>query len=90
MTSFWRVTLGYMTSTDYALEELAIWEQALREQRELEEVLGEARRRQRPQHVIELMPQVQALRTRADLLLAEAVKVKCSFSNQKEMNDERD
>ena len=72
-----------MTPTDYAIEELALWEQSLRKQREAEEEFDEARRRRRPQRVIELMPQLQALRTRTDLLLANAVKVKCSFTDQK-------
>lgn len=72
-----------MTPTDYAVEELSIWEQALRTQREAEAEFDEARRERRPQRVIELMPQLQALRTRTDLLLADAVKVKCSFTEQK-------
>jgi hypothetical protein len=72
-----------VTPTDYAVEELAIWEQALRTQREAETEFDEARRERRPQRVIELMPQLQALRTRTDLLLAEAVKAKCSFTEQK-------
>jgi hypothetical protein len=77
------VTLRYVTPTDYAAEELSLWEQALREQRQAEEELDRARRQRRPKRVIELMPALQALRTRADLLLAEAVKVKCSFTAQK-------
>jgi hypothetical protein len=63
----------------YAAEELSLWEPALREQRRAEEELDGARRIRRPKLVIELMPVVQALKTRADLLLAEAVKVKYSF-----------
>lgn len=72
-----------MTPTDFAAAELDLWEQALREQRRAEADLNEARRRRRPKRVIELMPVLQALRRRADLLLAEAVKVKCSFNVQK-------
>ena len=76
-----------MSPTDFAAAELDLWEQALREQRGAEEELNEARRRLRPKRVIELMPVLQALRTRADLLLAEAVKVKCSFTAQGLMTD---
>jgi hypothetical protein len=74
-----------MTPTDYATDELSLWQQALREQRQAEEELDAARRKRRPKRVIELMPVLQALRTRADLLLAEAVKVKCSFTAAKEL-----
>lgn len=76
-----------MTPTDYATDELDRWEQALGEQRRAEEELDAARQRRRPKRVIELMPVLRALRTRADLLLAEAVKVKCSFTAQKLLTD---
>ena len=72
-----------MTPTDYAHSELATWEQALREQREAEEQLNAARQKRQPQRVLDLMPQVEALRLRADLLLAEAVMAKCEFSDQR-------
>lgn len=72
-----------MTPTDYAHSELATWEQALREQRQAEEQLEAARRQRRHARVLELMPQVQALRIRADLLLADAVMTKCEFSDQR-------
>ena len=74
-----------MTPTDYAIEEFAMWERSLREQREAEEEFDEARRRRWAQRVIELMPQLQALRTRTDLLLADAVRVKRSFTDRKFM-----
>jgi hypothetical protein len=80
-----RVTLRYVTPTDYAAAELEMWEKALREQLDAEKALDAVRRRKRLRRVFELMPQVQALRTRADLLLAEAVKVKLSFIDQKVM-----
>jgi hypothetical protein len=71
------------TPSDYAAEELAMWEQALREQRSAEDELKAARRSGPPPRVFELLPQVDALRTRADLLLAEAVKVKCTFRDHR-------
>jgi hypothetical protein len=74
-----------MTPTDYAVDELSLWQQALREQRQAEEELNAARRKRRPKRVIEMMPVLQTLRTRADLLLAEAVKMKCSFTTAKEL-----
>jgi hypothetical protein len=68
-----------MTPSEYAQEELALWEQALREQREVEMQLQEARKARARSRVQELLPQVHALTTRADLLLARAVNVKCTF-----------
>jgi hypothetical protein len=76
-----------VTPTDYATDELDLWERALREQRRAEEELDAARQKQRPKHVLELMPMLRALRTRADLLLAEAVKVKYSFTAKKLLTD---
>jgi hypothetical protein len=72
-----------VTPTDYAIAELTSWEQALRLQRELEEQLQAARQKNLPEAVLDLMPQVQVSRTRADLLLARAVKVKCEFRDQR-------
>jgi hypothetical protein len=72
-----------VTPTDYATAELASWEQALRLQRELEEQLQEARQKGHNDRILDLMPEVRALRTRADLLLAEAVKVKCEFRDER-------
>ena len=60
-------------------EELSLWEQALREQSQAERELGIARRKGLRRRVVELMPQVETLTTRADLLLADAVHVKCTF-----------
>jgi hypothetical protein len=68
-----------MTQTAYAADELSLWEEALREQRQAERELEMARKNGRRRRVVELIPQVQALTTRADLLLAEAVHVKCTF-----------
>jgi hypothetical protein len=68
-----------MTPSDYAQKELQLWEQALLEQRQAEEELQKAREGRAWTRARELLPQVHALTTRADLLLAEAVKVKCTF-----------
>ena len=55
----------------------------MREQRQAEEQLDAARQRRQPQRVLDLMPQVDALRLRADLLLAEAVIAMCEFADQR-------
>jgi hypothetical protein len=68
-----------MTPTDYAAAELELWQEALREQRDAEEQLRAHRRGLAFARVLQLRPEVEALRTRSDLLLAEAVKVKCAF-----------
>jgi hypothetical protein len=68
-----------MTPSEYAQDELAVWESALREQRAAERQLQSARSERARSRVQELLPQVHALTTRADLLLADAVKVKCTF-----------
>jgi hypothetical protein len=68
-----------MTPSEYAATELSIWEQALREQREAERELETVRRRGPSERIHELLPEVRAARLRADLLLADAVKVKCTY-----------
>lgn len=68
-----------MTPTEYAQEELSVWERALEEQRAAERELQQARTARAATRVRELLPQVHALATRADLLLAQAVRVKCTF-----------
>ena len=73
------LTLIYMTPTEYAADEIALWEQARREECELELQLDTARRNGPWQLVVDLLPQVRALRARAALLLADAVRVKCMF-----------
>jgi hypothetical protein len=78
-----RVTFVCVTATDYAATELALWEQALREQQDTEEQLMAAYDERRYQRALALLPEAKALRTRADLLLAEAVKVKCTFRDQR-------
>ena len=63
----------------YAAKELARWQSALNEQREAERHLNEIRRRGPRSHAVQLLYRVERLRTRADLLLAEAVGVMCAF-----------
>lgn len=74
-----RVTLSYMGPTDYAAEEIELWQEALRDQREAEQIIDAAYAIGQAARVLELLPQVRVLRTRADLLLAQAVKIKCVF-----------
>jgi hypothetical protein len=67
-----------MTPTNYAAEELAMWQEALREQRDAEALLAVARANRSPDR-FELATRVEALSTRADLLLANASRVKAVF-----------
>lgn len=78
---YW-VTLCYMTPTEYAAEKLAEWKRALQEQREVEAALATARKKRKHEVILELMPQVEFLRTKADLLLADAVRAKCLLGDQ--------
>lgn len=71
-----------MTPSDYAAEELALWERALREQREVERELPMARQAKTVVQYYSLLRRQQELRARADLLLVEAVKKKLSFSRK--------
>jgi len=71
--------LHYDEPMKYAAEELARWQSALNDQREAERHLNEVRRRGPRSHAVQLLSRVDRLRTRADLLLAEAVGVMCAF-----------
>jgi hypothetical protein len=53
---------------------LAAWEAALQEQRDAERKFAAAHEKEDRQTILALSAEVDALRTRADLLLAEAVK----------------
>jgi hypothetical protein len=68
-----------VTPTDYAAEEIALWEEALREQRLVEEQISAARSKRQMTNVLEPGSKLRVLRTTADLLLADAVKVKRTF-----------
>jgi len=71
-----------MTPSDYAIEELMVWEGALQDQRDAERRLSEAGQLQQPKDLYELLHEVECLQTRADLLLAQAVKVKCAYRDR--------
>lgn len=68
-----------MTEQEFAAEELREWEAALREQREAEYDLLVAWRSGDRQRLAHQLSVVGLLRQRADLLLAEAVRVMCAF-----------
>src|SRR3954462_15546708 len=68
-----------MTPSEYAADEIALWERALRDQRDAESQLEAASLIGNPREMHELRYVVASLRTRADLLLAEAVRVMCAF-----------
>lgn len=70
-----------MTPTDYAAEELAIWEQALRYQREVERQAAAARKARRLPEYYALLNLEDEARLQADLLLARAVEKKRAFRN---------
>lgn len=68
-----------MTPSDYAAEELALWERALQDQREVERQVVAARQARDIPEYYALLNLGDELRTRADLLLAKAVEKKRSF-----------
>jgi hypothetical protein len=68
-----------MTPSDFAVVELGLWEQALRQQRDAEIQLAAARRAKRRKDLYKLLNQVEVLRNRADILLVQAIEVKRSF-----------
>lgn len=80
--------IDHVTPTEFAEIELALWEQALREQQDAEQRLERARHKGPRERVFALMSEVEALRTRADLLLAEAVRVKCLLRDGGAESDE--
>lgn len=71
-----------MTPNEYAAEKLAAWKRALQEQREIEAALAAARKERKHELILALMPEVEFLRTKADLLLADAVKARCLLGDQ--------
>lgn len=77
-------TISYMTKrepTDPAAQELALWQVALNEQRAAERQLDVARRGRKPRSIYPLHAKVEALRNRADMLLAKAVETKLLFAD---------
>jgi hypothetical protein len=73
-----------MKPSDYAVEELALWERAMQEQREAEDRLLASRVTAAGSALMELVEQVQQSRTKADLLLAEAARVKSQYGEKRE------
>lgn len=71
-----------MTPSEYAAEKLATWKRALHEQRDVEAALTAARKKRQHSLILKLMPEVEFLRTKADLLLADAVKAKSLLGDQ--------
>jgi hypothetical protein len=65
--------------SEFAPEDLSLWHDALLKQREAEARLAAAVEAKAVSQVMELLPEVDALRTVADLLLAEAVRLKCDI-----------
>lgn len=66
-----------MTPGEYAKKELSRWQHALEEQRRAEAALDAATKARRHALIMELMPKVDLLQTKADLLLADTVKLMC-------------
>jgi hypothetical protein len=81
-------TVPAVTPSEFAAVELALWEQALQEQHTAERHLEQARRKGPRLHVAALTSQVEALRVRAALLLAEAVQAQCDFRHGGPVDDE--
>jgi hypothetical protein len=79
---------GRVTPSEFAAVEIALWEQALAEQHLAERRLEQARRQGPRLHVAALTSQVEALRIRADLRLAEAVQAQCEFRHGGPVPDE--
>jgi hypothetical protein len=73
-----------MKPSDFAVEELALWERALQEQRAAEERLMAARATLTGPALMELLEQVHELRTNADLLLANAARAKAQYRERRD------
>lgn len=72
-----------MTPSEFAEDEFAEWDDALLAQRMAERQLEAALPTASPEELAALLRQVRALRTRADLMLADAVHLKCSYRDSK-------
>jgi len=72
-----------MTPSEFAEDEFAEWDEALLEQRMAEQALEAAMPTATPNELAALLRQVRALRIRADLMLADAVQLKCSYRDSK-------
>ncbi len=72
-----------MTPSEFAEDEFAEWDEALLAQRMAERQLEVALPTASPEELAALLKHVRALRTRADLMLADAVQLKCSYRDSK-------
>lgn len=72
-----------MTPSEFAEDEFAEWDEALLAQRMAERALEVAMPTASSDELAALLRQVRALRIRADLLLADAVQLKCSYRDSK-------
>lgn len=68
-----------MDPSEFADDELEMWQEALSDQREAERQLEQARRGSDPASYAQMLNRLEELRVRADLLLAEAVALKASY-----------
>lgn len=78
-----------MYEHDFAAAELRAWECALQEQREAEYDLVMAHNAGDRERVRQVWRLVCTLRTRADMLLAEAVRVRCEAPTSDRLTDTR-
>lgn len=73
-----------MTPSEFAEDELVEWELAMAAQRAAErELLEAAAAAASAEQLQELVQRVQRARTRADLMLADAVQLKCSYRDSR-------
>ena len=72
-----------MTPSEFAEDEFAQWDVALLAQRMAERQLEVALPTASPEELTKLLHQVRTLRRRADLMLADAVQLKCSYRDSK-------
>jgi hypothetical protein len=77
-------TIALVNPSDYAVEELALWERALQEQRAAEQQVHAMHMALPTPELVALAEHAHLLRTRADLLLAEAVRVKSHYRDQRD------
>ncbi len=72
-----------MTPSEFAEDEFAQWDEALLAQRMAERQLEEALPTASPDELAALLQQGRSLRTRAGLMLADAVQLKCSYRDSR-------
>lgn len=72
-----------MDPSEFVAEELDAWQRALRGQDQAERDAEDARRAGDPAKFADALNRVEKLRIKADLLLAEAVSLKCSYRDSR-------